>query len=315
MRHDLPFDEIADAVGLATPAFAEKDYYVVQALSAVSRIAPVAPFKFIFTGGTCLTKAHGVTERMSEDIDLKIATTSDHGLSGNAMKNALRGLRGSLCDALVEQGFQVDPDDRQQVEVHKQGKFVRINLDYTSAYGEEGQLRPHIQIEADLRSPKLEPVALKASSFAARALDKTPEVEQILCITIPEVTAEKLVALLWRVFSRSVNEGPDYNKNDNRLVRHIYDLHMISGHTGPGGIKSLAREIALQDAQERTGQAPTFAADPENSLIRAAEILMENETYSKQYADFTNAMVYGDKPPYEEALASVQALARDVWGS
>ena len=251
MRHDLPFDEIADAVGLATPAFAEKDYYVVQALSAVSRIAPLAPFEIIFAGGTCLTKAHGITERMSEDIDLKIAMTPDHGLLGIALRNRLRELRGGICDALIEQGFRVDPDDRQQVEVHSRGKFVRINLDYTSAYGEESQLRPHIQVEANLRSPKMEPVKLQAASFAAQALGETPEVEQILCIAIPETAAEKLVALLWRVFSQSVGEGPEYNANDDRLVRHVYDLHMISNRIGSEEVTDLARAVALRPRRTR----------------------------------------------------------------
>lgn len=67
MQHDLDFAEIADAVGLSAPAFAEKDYYVVQALASVINV--VSPeFELIFAGGTALTKAFELTHRMSEDI-------------------------------------------------------------------------------------------------------------------------------------------------------------------------------------------------------------------------------------------------------
>ena len=178
VRHDLPFDEIADAAELSAPAFAEKDYYVVQALSAANKLISDT-FEIAFAGGTCLTKAHGLTKRMSEDIDFKIIQI-DSSLKGNPLKTALKGFRSSLCDALQEIGFEFDPSDRNQVEVSNQGKFTRINIDYTPSYEGEGQLRPHIQIEAALRVPRVKPVYRQVSSFAATVLGESPEIDQML---------------------------------------------------------------------------------------------------------------------------------------
>ena len=64
------FADIADSLKIASPAFIEKDYYAVQLLKAISSIK-LSEGKLIFAGGTCLTKVHLPTFRMSEDLDLK----------------------------------------------------------------------------------------------------------------------------------------------------------------------------------------------------------------------------------------------------
>ncbi|MCC6778380.1 MAG: nucleotidyl transferase AbiEii/AbiGii toxin family protein [Hyphomicrobiales bacterium] len=63
--------EIQEHFGLPSPALVEKDWYVVKALAAIA-IADTAPFRLVFGGGTALSRAHGLIQRMSEDIDLRI---------------------------------------------------------------------------------------------------------------------------------------------------------------------------------------------------------------------------------------------------
>ncbi len=65
------FLDIADALGISSPAIVEKDYWATQFLREISRIEP-AGYRLVFSGGTCLTKAHRNTYRMSEDIDIKM---------------------------------------------------------------------------------------------------------------------------------------------------------------------------------------------------------------------------------------------------
>jgi predicted nucleotidyltransferase component of viral defense system len=52
-------------------AVIEKDYYVTQAIHALSGIENEY-FRLVFSGGTCLAKAHKIVKRMSEDVDFKI---------------------------------------------------------------------------------------------------------------------------------------------------------------------------------------------------------------------------------------------------
>ena len=156
MQRDLPFDEIADAIGLPMPAVAEKDYYLTQALLAINGVK-VEPFTLIFTGGTALCKAHGAIMRMSEDIDLRIIKSSDDQLSGNPLRQKLRDLRAAVCDALIAQGFQFDPNNNEQVASENQSKFTTYNLPYPTRFSGTNALRSNIKIETDLRALRTEP--------------------------------------------------------------------------------------------------------------------------------------------------------------
>ena len=49
----------------------EKDYYVTQIVHTLSEVENEY-FRLIFSGGTCLAKAHKIIKRMSEDVDFKI---------------------------------------------------------------------------------------------------------------------------------------------------------------------------------------------------------------------------------------------------
>jgi hypothetical protein len=64
------FEETAKAVGLPNAAAVEKDWWVVRTLELVfkSSIAKQTVFK----GGTSLSKAWGLIDRFSEDIDLAL---------------------------------------------------------------------------------------------------------------------------------------------------------------------------------------------------------------------------------------------------
>jgi len=92
------FPDIANAIGLPSPAFVEKDDYAVQLLKVISEIQ-MSEGKFIFAGGTCLTKAHLPTFRMSEDIDIKFLPT-EHFL--NQSESQKRKNRSSLAKSILD---------------------------------------------------------------------------------------------------------------------------------------------------------------------------------------------------------------------
>jgi len=65
--------EVQRHFDLPSPALVEKDWYVAKALAAITN-ADVKPFRLVFSGGTALSRAHRLTRRMSEDIDLNIVS-------------------------------------------------------------------------------------------------------------------------------------------------------------------------------------------------------------------------------------------------
>lgn len=65
--------DVADALGLPHPGLVEKDFHVVRALRALAGIAHTGA-TLAFGGGTSLCRAYRLIDRMSEDIDLRIAS-------------------------------------------------------------------------------------------------------------------------------------------------------------------------------------------------------------------------------------------------
>ena len=304
--HDYDFDEVADAIGLSAPAFAEKDFHAIRAVRSIMAVKSNS-FALTFSGGTCLARAHKLTARMSEDIDMKIGT-SDPELRGNALKNKLRDFRNELCEALRSDGFQLDPKDRKQVEVHDQGKLIRINLDYSSQSTMADQLRPHIQIELKVGTLEIAPVKLPVSSFAAQASNNPPEIPEIECVSLLKIASEKLSALLWRVHAQQTGEGTDSVSQDERLVRHIYDLKMMEAHDDVDQQKLTKRAESLICTDARQA-GKSFAADPFRACRQTLGYLTDKPEYATQYDEFIKAMVYGStKPSYEKSLAWVRTL-------
>ena len=63
-------------VGGITAALLEKDEHLTDALRAVFSLK-IEGLRLIFCGGSSLSKAHGLIERMSEDADIKVVGTDE----------------------------------------------------------------------------------------------------------------------------------------------------------------------------------------------------------------------------------------------
>lgn len=61
----------AERLNIKYPSIIEKDYYVTSIIHSLANIEN-EHFRLIFSGGTCLAKAHKIVKRMSEDVDFKI---------------------------------------------------------------------------------------------------------------------------------------------------------------------------------------------------------------------------------------------------
>ena len=62
--------DVINELDLGISEFAlEKDYLVTDALVSLAAINN-SDFELIFCGGTCLSKAYGLLDRVSEDVDI-----------------------------------------------------------------------------------------------------------------------------------------------------------------------------------------------------------------------------------------------------
>src|SRR6202011_2320139 len=99
------------------------------------------PFRLVFGGGTALSRAHRLIRRMSEDIDLKIVSHAQ------LARPALRHLRDVITTALLEAGFQFDPETPAHRESGNASRYTVYRLPYAPIVAGAGTLRPEIQIE------------------------------------------------------------------------------------------------------------------------------------------------------------------------
>ncbi|WP_184335218.1 nucleotidyl transferase AbiEii/AbiGii toxin family protein [Povalibacter uvarum] len=60
-----------------------------------------APFQLVFSGGTCLARAHKLISRMSEDIDFKIVPIDADAVSKTQRRKQLAELRDKITSSLL----------------------------------------------------------------------------------------------------------------------------------------------------------------------------------------------------------------------
>jgi hypothetical protein len=292
--------EVQKYFRLPSPSLVEKDWFVIQALAAINS-ADTGPYRLIFSGGTALSRAHRLIRRMSEDIDLKIISDVP------PTRPAFRRLRETITAALLQAGFNFDPTNPSHRESGNASRYTLFRLPYEPIAGGHGILRPEIQLEMAVWPMRLPALNLPLSSFVAEASGHSPEVTSISCASIPEVIAEKFVALTRRAGAELAQAG---GPRDATLVRHIYDLHVIRGHYESAKVIALARTIMLADAKAYGHQFPAYRDNPIAETIRAVNGLVTDNSFGSRYALFLRDMVYGDdRPQYKVALSTLQDLA------
>jgi hypothetical protein len=261
-----------------------------------------------------VSKAHRFTERISEDVDLRVIVPT--GLSRSAQKRLPSHVKAEALDRLRQQGYDI-PDET--VTAGNENRYIAILLSSESLYPPDQALRPELLIEISARAPILAPVVGGYDTLVNEPLGRAERRGTIACLDIRETIAGKNAALLRRWSARL--RGADRvfelgNARDEDIVRHIYDLGRIFEHfpreLTDAEAGRLARELLLQDAREFGGQDPGFRDAPIERAREALNDLATNVEARQWYERFTAAMVYGAIPPFDDAMGRILTFA-DAW--
>jgi len=286
----------------------EKDLHVVKVIATLAAL-DASPFTLVFAGGTALARAHKIVRRMSEDVDFKIVPKPSAPVGRSALHRMRSALREQVTAALLAAGFLFDPKDPAQVRSRNQSSYTIYQLPYEPSAEAGGELRPTIQVELTYAPLRRLPVTLPVSSFVSEAAGRKPEVSGIPCVALTETAAEKLVALTRRIAMELAGASRD---PDPSLVRHIYDLYVMRDLVDLPAVAGLARDIAVDDASEFGNQYPDYETDIAGETRKALDALRTDPLYRTRYEDFVAAMVYGERPEFDEALATVTNLAQSA---
>lgn len=319
---------------------AEKDIHITDLLKALSELRVMhghfsdldarkgelvrhdAGIRLVFAGGTCLSKAHGLIQRMSEDIDLKVVLepTPVPLKKGRGQRARLTALHSQLTALLAQLQFPLLPPsaDDGNPSVRDAHRYFVVGAGYQSTYGQLPSLRPELKLEVIHRTPLL---ALETRQFGYlhESLVGLPPSTTVTmsCISVAETAAEKVLSLLRRCAAQWATPSgspPATDPADPALVRHVHDVARIAEHAGAS--LAAAREVfphlVCMDQAEFKGQNPAFDADPVGVLKHTLAEARHNGSLRQQYQKHLLPLVYDSHPPsFEQAFAAFESVAQD----
>lgn len=302
------FLDIADALGISSPAIVEKDYWATQLLKEISQLTPEG-FQLVFSGGTCLAKAHQNTFRMSEDIDIKmIPNAATLAQSKNQQRQLRRNIHQLILNIISDSGiFKLVADPKKRNE----GKYQQFLIEYPREHDTPDALRPHLQLDLTESDLLEEPIELSLSSLYASTLKEAGEIQNIACVTVHSTASEKFISLLRRTASHARDNS---RADDETLIRHVYDLHLIyESMASPADLKLMVKRVIEIDKSQFGNQHEEFVNDAHSELRYGLSLLIEQAHHQERYDQFIGPLVYHPSPAkWDEAISSVQELA-DHW--
>jgi predicted nucleotidyltransferase component of viral defense system len=308
------FADVADTLGLGNPAIVEKDYYVVQLLTLICALK-IEHHQIVFSGGTALAKSSVKTNRMSEDVDLKLAVNQSFLdlPSRNAKRNAKRNSRKAVMqvvETMIENSktFSIE----KSALILDEYRYFSFDIRYPQEYQQAPCLRPYIKLEFVESALLSIPEKRSIQSIYARVIKSDIEIGEIACAAIIETQAEKLVSMMRRTASVARNSERD---DDETLIRHIYDTYYIQ-LAKPSDVESLGKlvtKVIDLDIERFGNQHPRIVECPIDELRYGLQLLIDEPKYAERYKRYVSPMVYAANPvAWDDALSVFMSLANEV---
>ena len=224
----------AVAAKVRLPAFVvEKDWWVVQTLQLITQM-DVAN-QIVFKGGTSLSKAWGLIDRFSEDIDLAI-NREFFGYSGDISRTQVGKLKDAsnkylsntflsdLRNMFVNAGFEDVMLDVVDIK-NPDDDPVKIAVTFPIVAQYSSYVQPRVLLEIGSRS-LMEPStpckfrSMIGDSFSDRIF--ADENIEICCVNPERTFLEKLFLL------HEEHQRPREKMSIQGKSRHLYDIYKIS---------------------------------------------------------------------------------------
>ena len=293
------------SASLITPALLEKDIHVTDALLSLMSLQHDG-LQLVFCGGTNLSKAYGLIERMSEDIDLKVVLTQPGTLSRSAIARRLSLLKQQVATTLATLGLVEDSKHRI---ARSENRYFGMRWLYEPAYEVHGSLRPYLSIELTTRIPNY-PIEKRPIGYLLNTLLARPPIQNVACVSDAETLSEKVVSFLRRYAQNRA--GKMRQPWDTALVRHIYDVHCI--HQLNPTCVELAKmhfaKLVTDDVAEFGNQFEVFAEAPRATLLQALTSAASDKSCKDEYERYLLPLIFGEtRPNYDEAFGSFKHCA------
>lgn len=295
------------------PAYAvEKDWWVVQTLAILFDME--IGKHMVFKGGTSLSKAWGLIERFSEDIDLAVDRRF-YGFEGDLGKKQRTNLRKKANTYITEQLYPelsfrfkekgVDVKlELEEITTSDQDPII-ILVNYPNVIESPGYLRPRVQIELGCRS-LIEPFSIRTfNSFLDESYPDASFAGQPIHVPTvdPERTLLEKIFLLHEEFQR-----PEKKVRVDRMSRHLFDIYKLA--TSPFADKVLSnQELYGEIVKHRLSFTKLGGVDYKlhnPGTINPIPPANLQDTWKRDYSIMQEQMIYADSPSFEEMLDAIK---------
>lgn len=310
------FNETSARRGM-TPAIVEKDFWVSWVLGRIYQHERLSRL-LMFKGGTSLSKAYGLIERFSEDIDLvldwRVVTEAEPEVErskkkqkalNEAMRERAREYIASDLFAMLAEVI----DGVCECSIDKEDAQI-INIRYPAAFSDQ-YLRPEVRLEI---GPLAAWLPYEEKTISCYAAEEFPDVFDITEYVVQVIKAERT---FWDKVTILHHEAhrPVENAQPSRYSRHYYDLYkMIHSDVKQRALDNLHLLVEVVEFKQRfypRGWAKYEKAVPGSlKLIPADHVL---DVVRKDYAAMRN-MIFGEVPEMDEIMAALQQLQQEING-
>ncbi len=331
-------EEAAAQMGVE-PVIIEKDFWVCWTLQQLYSLPEIAPH-ITFKGGTSLSKAYGLIERFSEDIDLVISKDAlgikdfrEANISNNEYDRRIKAVRKQatvfvtehilpqlqqrIADKLGQYDnriLEIDSTVQDQQTLlfyyprilnYKQGANFS-NMTFGKSNFANDYIKPHIKLEFGARGDKTPNTIKTVSPYLHNhfpTLFTSPESE------VPVLTAERTFWEKVTIF-HALNHN---SKETARLSRHYYDVYCMSK-------KGTAEDAIAQEGllDEVVINKMTFYGDPkasyETAKIGTLKLTPHEALRLQLQRDYTDMqeMFFNEAPTFESVMDEIERLEKRI---
>lgn len=308
-------NQVSSKTGLL-PVAVEKDLWVMIALDAI--FSTEIGKHLVFKGGTSLSKAWGIIERFSEDIDLAI-DRSFFNFEGDITRTQVKNLRKASCKyvdkkfhtllkkALLNNGvsdFELSVIEFDESDTDP----LALELKYNSLVEKQDYLQPRILIEISSRS-LIEPYENK--ELSSEISEHYPNQEFIdKPIIIPTVTPTRTLIEKMFLLHEEFQKPKNRKIRSGRMTRHLYDIsRLIDTEYLEKAIENKELYNKIIDHRSKLTKISWVDYNTHNyktlNFIPPAKIIDE---YEKDYLAMKESMFYGKTESFDDLIIKLKKL-------
>jgi len=312
-QHD-EFPNIVAAAAAARSldeAFVEKDYYITEILRIIA--GRYQPGQMIFKGGTSLSKAWGLIERLSEDVDLLLVPERfEPRLGRRRIDTELAALTEAIT---THPGLELDGGQSERVAGRARSdwfafvpRFARIGI------------APSVMTEPGTRGGTSPTTEREISSVVGRFLREAGQGEiaedvdsfPMTVLHFRRTFVEKLF-VVHSLVERLASEG----RTLGRDARHYIDLYALAGEDEVRAMLSSPEYQAIKEDYERVSlkffkrgyrRPPGLSFAGSVGVFPVAEVRAQ---IAVDYDEQCQILCYGTYPSFDEIVGRFEEI-RDV---